>query len=68
MVPAGPGLETDARRITEALALRDGPVAGPARPGAVVALADPRRTRTEDLTGVLTAVPERERVLAVVLT
>lgn len=68
VVPAGPGLETDARRITEALALRDGPVAGPARPGAVVALADPRRTRTEDLTGVLTAVPERERVLAVVLT
>ncbi|OLM09993.1 glycosyltransferase [Pseudonocardia sp. Ae505_Ps2] len=68
VVPAGLGLETDARRITEALALRDGPVAGPARPGAVVALADPRRTRTEDLTGVLTAVPERDRVLAVVLT
>ncbi|WP_226366730.1 glycosyltransferase [Pseudonocardia sp. ICBG162] len=68
VVPAGPGLETDARRITEALALRDGPVDGRARPGAVVALADPRRTRTDDLTGTLAAVPERERVLAVVLT
>lgn len=64
VVAAGPGCEADARALADVLAVP----AGTGRAGTgVVAVADRSRTRTDDLTGALSALPAESDLLAVVL-
>ncbi|WP_226379650.1 glycosyltransferase family 4 protein [Pseudonocardia sp. KRD291] len=69
VVAAGPGLQDRVRSLRDELA----PVAvlagagRPDEPAAVLAVADRRRTRTDELAGIVSALPESGSLLAVVL-
>lgn len=69
VVAAGPGLEDRVRLLRDELG-PDLPMADRGRPDApasVLAVADRRRTRTDDLAGTVTALPDSGALLAVVL-